>query len=226
MTLSRRSQFLRGAAFGLALGLVFTGCSSDNSNDTSQDSADASPEPTKPAWLNLGAGNRVLLTGMATDSDPSMFPTVTTCEDAYTYGKYSENNESSGCTDRPVGQIVTIKQYDGNNDVVIVHGSNWSAVLDKEDLEPLVPAETIMQCQDASDSLTLYSLKAINDGFDLRDGLETVQVTHTRRANETFGIAVKVLKGYGAGRPGYIKGSDLASCFLPNGNIQINLTDD
>lgn len=209
---------------GLALGPLLAGCGSYNSTDTSQDRAEPSPDPTKPAWLNLGAGNRVLLTGMA--PDPSMFPTVTTCEDAYTYNKYSENGETFGCTDRPVGQIVTIKKYDDHNDVVIVHGKTWSAVLDKEELEPLIPADTVMQCQDEGDGLALYSSKSIDDGFDLRNGLETVKVTHTRRADETFGVAVKVLKGYGSGRNGYIRGSDLASCSLPKGQFQIVLTED
>jgi hypothetical protein len=208
---------IREALAILAL-LLLASCFGDESA-----SSDQSPSPTSPPWLTLRAGNKVMLTG--TGPNPSAWPTTTVCDDEYEWDHYSTGSGGEqGCRDRMIGQTVQIKRVDSGDSALYIRGRGWSGVVSNEDVEPIIPAGTKMDCQ-STDSLSLFEGPSDrSDAYDLRDQKETLETTHDRRSSETWAVNVKVIKGRGVGRIGYFPSEDLAACVLP-GDIQVVMQD-
>lgn len=202
--------------------LILYGCSSDSASK-SQDTS--TPRPQPPKWLTFTPGTKALLTG-EDPSDPVTYRAhVMVCEDSYTLNRNAMTNDSGGCSKQPVGQIVTIKSHGNGSDFVSIHTAAWSGVVDASSLSPIIPSGTILQCEGTESGTKLFSpLSPTSYTYDLRDGLETVKVLHTRRSNEVYGVDVKVVKGYGIGDIGYIRQSDFSKCFVRN-TIQISFPD-
>ncbi len=197
--------------------LVLAACSGDTSTDES-----SSPKP--PLWLILRAGNKVMLTGAG--PEPSVSMTTTACDDEYEWDHYSTGSGGEeGCRDHAIGQTVVIKRVDSGDSALYIRGQRWSGVVSDEDVQPIIPAGTRMDCQ-SSDSLSSFEKPSeSSEAYDLRDQKLTLDVAHSRRPSETWAVNVKVVKGRGAGRVGYLRSEDLASCVLA-GNIQVVMQDD
>ncbi len=164
-----------------------------------------------------------MLTG--TSPNPSVWTTTVVCDDEYEWDHYSTGDGGEeGCHDHTIGQTVLIKRVDDGDSALYIRGHGWSGVVSNEDVEPVIPARTRMDCQ-SSDSLSLFEAPSDKaEAYDLRDQKETVETIHNRLFSETWALKVKVLRGRGVGRVGYFPSDDLATCVLP-GDIQVVMHD-
>lgn len=183
---------------------VFAGC------DENPAGTDTQSNPTPPPWMTLHAGTRALIVGAG---DPHGPGTVWICNDRYEAEQFSENNALTGCNERNGGVIVTLLKSG-------VRAEHWVGAVAMGELLPVHPKGVAMECTASSDPIFLYSGQDSRVRIDLRDRPVDVVTTHQRRAQEWWGVSVRIVHGYGTGRSGYIKNEDLASCVLQGTTMQ------